>query len=292
MRLHAENSPSPARRPLIHQFLSEHSEQGRQIFNQTVQIIMEAPLQGEIILRSTGLIMNDRTVVTSAHSFLPFLNQILFAYGAAYFHDFTIKLEITDAWGHIYTQKEISLGTLLFGFSDQINIHFAANLLSNTDYRFSIPPDLDMAFLVMEKETFSDLLGVPVQTIKPDLNYPRFGSTFYTLGYSSKEGDVGLRATRFQHDQRFGVLHGSDYNTYARVTRTSSNHNTFGDSGGPLLSFQQGELRLIGIVTSGTVTQSYSISLYTSFRHPLVQQLLENLEINYLEDQTPGCFRE
>lgn len=270
---------------LIASFIHEAGQDASKFISQTVQITIRDPKVPTTLYRASALIIDDHTLITSAHTFSRFYVKVNdFAWKPAF--DF-FEIIISDAWGKVIYNTITNFTSFLNGMNLSIAAFSAADIFQLTHGDTFDFMNHDFAIVKLREAKFSMLTGEVITPIKPEVRFPEPNTKFYTLGYAQASSNLQMHATVFETDNEFSIRNSDQINVFKRTTRRSPGtvHNTFGDSGGPLIWMDKNNKpHLLGIVTAGKLRDNYIENYFTSFADVKIISLLYDQNIKTIPD--------
>lgn len=265
--------------------MSDTGEDASKFISQTVQIVLRNAEQPTSLYRTSAFIIDDHTLITSAHTFGSFHVKVNdFAWKPAFE---LLELSILDAWGKEIFRTVTNFNSFLNGMNPSISVFSALDTFKLINHKAIDYIHHDLALVKLHNNSFSNLTGEKIKTFTPEIKFPEPNTKFYTLGYAQPSGNLHLHATVFDVDSEFSILNSRQVNVFTRFTRKypGLTYNSHGDSGGPLIWMDQNKKpHFVGIVTAGIVTEEYIENYFTSFADVKIIQLLYDHKIKTIPD--------
>jgi len=277
--------PNSTDEHVIGSFMSDAREDASKYISQTVQIVLRNAEQPTSLYRTSAFIIDDHTLITSAHTFGAFHVKVTdFAWKPAFE---LLEISILDAWGKEIFRTVTNFHSFLNGMNPSISVFSAVDPFKLMNHLTIDYIHHDFALVKLHDNSFSNLTGGPIATIKPEIKFPEPNTKFYTLGYSQPSGNLKLHATVFDVDSEFSILNSKQVNVFMRFSGKYPGliYNSHGDSGGPLIWIDQNKKpHFVGIVTAGIVTERYIENYFTSFADAKIINLFYNHNIATIPD--------
>lgn len=237
-----------------------------------------------MLYRGTGFITDKHSIVTSAHLFSEFFEKTPEGLNYRYKNG---SINIFNSTG-----KNVFRADFLFDefFSNQdplLGISASMDWSDVAIRNLAYIPEQDMVVIKIKSGSLEKVIGGPVMPIILDANPPLIGDKLYALGFGASEERLALHANAFIADEKFGFAPSSSWpNTYIRKTMSSIKKQYHGDSGGPLVVFRKDKkmLSVIGLVSASNMGAEGLLEWYTSFKNPIVKELIEKQNILLLPE--------
>lgn len=276
----------------LQSLFDQHPEFGRHVVQQTLRLFVRSPEIDGPGYYSTGFVVSDTQLVTSAH-FLTYFIQVD-ATGTAYPKAKELEILFINPENKPIHRIEVNLPDFIKNTDPLASFDSAmpiSQIGSENVNRFS---EVDVAVIELKRRTFSNIIGKYIYPFPIEFAPPHYGSEIFSLGYGKGDQYLRLRATGFRADENFSMMsRNGESSLYLRSVASGEEVTRPGDSGGPLFfTDKDGKLRLIGLNTAGRKLKDKYQDLFTSFRNSEVTRLLNrnNIPIDFTEDL--NCFSQ
>lgn len=263
-------------------FLDTYPDIARQLMKQTVAIYFIATDNSDVVFKSSGIIIDNKTLLTASHV----LDKLVFSsQGGAksvYKHGAII---IFDAENEPVFRTDFLFDDLFSDKDPAISVTPATGISGVVDGQHKQKPGLDLASVKLKVSSFQRIIGKPVVPLSLDPNPPAIGDSLYSFGFAKEEGRLSLHATGFTADHSLSFVPGQEnFSVYTRRVDPVKRGLEPGDSGGPLVVLRKksNSLSLIGLNIGAYISQAGEFEIFANFRHPKVSELAARQGISFL----------
>ncbi len=266
-------------------FLDTYPDIARQLMKQTVAIYFTVPNHPNISFKSSGIIVDNKTLLTASHVLDQLVVMSQGEVKSLYEHGAII---IFDAENEPVFRSDFLFDDLFSDKDGAISMTPASGLLGVVEGHHKRQPGLDFASIKLKSSSFQRVIGGPVVPLPLDLNPPVLGDRLYSFGFAKAEGRLALHTISFTADHSFSFVPGQqNFSVYSRRVDALTKGMQPGDSGGPLVVFRKktNSLSLVGLNVGAYTGNGSQFEVFANFRHPNLQALARRQGIVLLPDE-------
>lgn len=272
----------------LSQFRDEYPDFSQQFIKQTVEINILIQGSPEANTKTSGLIVDNKNIITAAHLLNNFVtmmdNQAVARYEKG-------TLVILDSRKEVIYRSDFLFDQLFADKHSALSMSPAISLAGIASGHHQRAPGLDLAVVTLKQSSFQEIIGIPIFSLPFDPNPPEPGDRLFYFGYGSVDGDLNLHAKAFGVDENLKISlaqpNASLY--YRRVDGVDGVDGMRpGDSGGPLMVYRKStnKFAYIGLNVGVYMRVDSQHEVFASFRHPIVSAFLKREGFIYLS-QSP-----
>lgn len=269
-----------------------------------LEIFIDGTSEKVLVFSGSGMIIDKNSIITSAEglteltSYFQYSDDLVPIEFQLALSQLRGSIKISDYMGDEVVTFDVKISDILTEQDQRIQFSSAVSYEDISEGYLDENRGKNIALIRMPEVDLEKTLGATLHKVELDPNIiPRTGTVTYTLGYgrNSELFQVGARKID-ENSTLFIGINGRNKNVYARLPLpVPSPGFVSSDVGGPLLKFENGKIKLVGIVNGTEVFDNgsflsqflgggkYKAELFTSLGEPEVQQFLRKNNFTLLE---------